>query len=152
MGMGHLSEALQAGTPPTAEDAELLLAILAVVSILYTPVMMIFWYSPMLVVWHRQPVIKSLFFSFIAVWRNRNAFMVYSLGWLLIALSISLGVVIASLLLGLSAYLGGMINMITMFIVLTFTACTLYPTYKDVMPLEASPEIPPTISPPDDQS
>ena len=50
---------------------------------LYTPVMMAFWFAPSLCFWGGVGAGKALFFSFFASWRNRNAFMVYSAGWLL---------------------------------------------------------------------
>ncbi len=40
-----------------------------------------FWHAPALVFWGRQGWAKSLFFSTMAIWRNRGAFAVYGLGW-----------------------------------------------------------------------
>jgi hypothetical protein len=41
-----------------------------------------FWHAPALVHWGRQPWAKSLFFSSIALWRNKGAFAVYGLVWM----------------------------------------------------------------------
>jgi len=38
-----------------------------------------FWHAPALVHWAGQSTAKSLFFSTVAVWRNRGAFAVYGL-------------------------------------------------------------------------
>lgn len=46
--------------------------------VLFAPLMMAFWYAPVLVAWHDLSVGKSLFFSFIACLRNWRAFLVYS--------------------------------------------------------------------------
>jgi hypothetical protein len=41
-----------------------------------------FWHAPALVHWGGQGWAKSLFFSSVALWRNKGAFAVYSLVWL----------------------------------------------------------------------
>lgn len=60
----------------------------------YIPVLMAFWYAPQLIVWKDFAVMKSLFYSFFAVWRNRWAFLRYSLAWgaLIILLSLVISV------------------------------------------------------------
>ena len=40
-----------------------------------------FWHAPALVHWGGLSAAKSLFFSTMAVWRNKGAFVVYSLAW-----------------------------------------------------------------------
>ena len=47
--------------------------------LLFVPLMMAYWYAPVLVAWHDLPVVKSLFFSLIACLRNWRAFLVYAL-------------------------------------------------------------------------
>ena len=56
-----------------------------------------FWHAPALVHWDAQGAAKSLFFSTIAVWRNKGAFIVYSLAWLGVFMLLRL---VANLLLG----------------------------------------------------
>ena len=57
-----------------------------------------FWHAPGLVFWGEQGWAKSLFFSSVAVWRNKGAFAVYGLVWmalwmlLLAVVSIGVGV------------------------------------------------------------
>jgi hypothetical protein len=41
-----------------------------------------FWHAPALVHWDGQSAGKALFFSTVACWRNKGAFIVYSLAWL----------------------------------------------------------------------
>jgi len=41
-----------------------------------------FWHAPALVFWGDPGWAKSLFFSTVAIWRNKGAFTVYSLVWL----------------------------------------------------------------------
>lgn len=54
--------------------------------LLYTPVMLAFWFAPALCYWHGMGAGKALFFSFFAVWRNTGAFLVYGIGWIVFML------------------------------------------------------------------
>jgi hypothetical protein len=58
-----------------------------------------FWHAPGLVWWGGQGWAKALFFSTVAIWRNKGAFAVYGLVWIGIGLVLAmlLGVVIALL-------------------------------------------------------
>ena len=58
-----------------------------------------FWHAPGLVWWGGQGWAKALFFSTVAIWRNKGAFAVYGLVWIGIGLvfAMLLGVVIALL-------------------------------------------------------
>ena len=47
--------------------------------VLFVPLMMAYWYAPVLAAWHGLSPVKSLFFSFVACLRNWKAFLVYSL-------------------------------------------------------------------------
>jgi len=60
-----------------------------------------FWHAPGLIWWGEQGWAKSLFFSTVAIWRNKGAFAVYGLAW------IGLGLVFAMLLGVIIALLGG---------------------------------------------
>jgi hypothetical protein len=60
---------------------------------------MMFWHAPALVHWYGMPAVKSLFFSFVACWRNLKAFGVYVLAWTVIFLASGvLALLITSLL------------------------------------------------------
>ncbi len=47
---------------------------------LMTPVLMAWWFAPVLAAWHGQGVGKSLFFSLVACWINWRAFLVFGAG------------------------------------------------------------------------
>lgn len=47
--------------------------------LLLLPLVMAYWYAPLLVAWHCYPLGKALFFSFFACLRNWRAFLAYSL-------------------------------------------------------------------------
>ena len=49
--------------------------------VLYVPLSMLFWHAPALVFWQGVSPVKSLFFSWMACWRNKGAFLVYTLVW-----------------------------------------------------------------------
>jgi len=46
-------------------------ALLALQLVLFAPIWMANWLSPLLVGWHRLPAPKAMFYSFFACWRNR---------------------------------------------------------------------------------
>jgi len=65
----------------------------------YVPLSMMFWHAPALVHWYGLPAVKSLFFSFVACWRNFKAFFVYVIAWGVIFMMAGvLALVIASLM------------------------------------------------------
>ncbi len=65
----------------------------------YVPLSMMFWHAPALVHWYGMPAVKSLFFSFMACWRNLKAFTVYVFAWGVIFMSAAvLAMLVASLL------------------------------------------------------
>jgi hypothetical protein len=57
-----------------------LMLTLQVTLILMVPLLMAFWFAPMLAAWEDMPAVKALFFSFIACARNWRPFLVYGLG------------------------------------------------------------------------
>ena len=67
-------------------------------AILYIPILMAFWFAPQLVVWQQLPPLKALFFSFVAIWLNKGAFLRYSLLWIgvILASSVVLGLLITA--------------------------------------------------------
>lgn len=98
----------------------------------------LFWYSPVLIGWHATSVGKSLFFSAVACWRNKWAFLVYGAAWaaiflfadLAIGLLVSLGIpldVAAALQLPLNVVIGSVLY------------ASFYPTFVMVFEAEKSP-------------
>ncbi len=75
---------------------------------LYLPLSLAFWHAPALVHWHQVPPAKSLFFSFVACFRNFGALTVFGLVW--VAVFIGAGIVlslVATLLVAFGAMGGG---------------------------------------------
>ena len=74
---GALRNALAGrGTPGEVEPADWLAAGFAL-AVLYMPVMMLFWFAPVLAAWHSTGAAKALFFSFFACLMNWRAFLTY---------------------------------------------------------------------------
>lgn len=72
---------------------------------LYLPLSLAFWHAPALVHWHRVPPAKSLFFSFVACFKNFGALTVFGLAW--VGVFIGAGIVL-SLLASLLVAVGAM--------------------------------------------
>lgn len=101
--------------------------------LLFAPLMMAYWYAPVLVAWHDLPVGKSLFFSFVASLRNWRAFLVY-------AASIAVvGALLPGLLLGLFGTMFGGSELLTValtslivLVLLPTLYASFYVSYRDV--------------------
>jgi len=74
------------GAPLSAElvQSDSFQRALWVTLMLYLPLSMLFWHAPALVLWQQVPALKSLFFSWMGCWRNRGAFVVYTLAWMVL--------------------------------------------------------------------
>ena len=103
------------------------------------PVLMAFWFAPVLAAWERMGAVKSLFYSFFAVLRNWRAFLAYAGAFVL-------GGAAFVLLAGTATVLAGG-NVDTMRLLgLTFTLLTLptvfgsfYASYRDIFSTAANP-------------
>lgn len=101
--------------------------------LLYTPVQMALWYAPLLTAWHGVPPFKALFFSFVAVLRNKGAFLVFALSWFGLALVASFVVRVLDALLGESPVLLSMLLSPLSLILITAVYCSFWPTYRDAV-------------------
>jgi hypothetical protein len=98
----------------------------------YTPAAMAFWYAAPLIAWQEMGVGKAVFYSFFAVKRSGQAFLVYGLAWLLI------GVILPAVLSSIVALVVGkafavMVVLLAVSLILTVVMyCSFYPTYTHV--------------------
>lgn len=78
---GTFARWLATGKRPAVEAvrADGFQAALLLAAALYTLVMMLFWFAPVLAGWHGVPVPKALFFSFFAMLMNWRAFLAYGM-------------------------------------------------------------------------
>jgi hypothetical protein len=115
------------------EDADFTLSALFIM-LLMTPVLMAWWFAPVLAAWHRLGVGKSLFFSFIACWMNWRPFLVYGLGLLIVA-GILPGVLLGILLLvmpGAANLVTALVTMPMVLIVAPTVFASFYASYRDI--------------------
>lgn len=102
---------------PELVNSEAFQAALWVSMLLYIPLSMLFWHAPALVYWQQIEPAKSLFFSWMACWRNKAAFAVYTLAWVVVFVGAGLVALLATSLLGdaqmMMAILMPMVLMVT---------------------------------------
>jgi len=98
-----------------------------------------FWHAPALVHWGHQTAVKSLFFSTVACWRNKGAFLVYCLSWLGVFLVFAL---LANLILGVigRAQLVPFVAMPASLIFSTVFYASLYFTFSDCFAPSTPPD------------
>ncbi len=115
------------------EDADLRWSAMLVTAMLL-PVMMAYWFGPVLAAWHRMPLAKSLFFSFIACWMNWRPFLTYGIGLFLLA-----GVLPGLLLLipvlifpGSAEALVAIVTVPMFLIVAPIVFASFYASYRDI--------------------
>jgi hypothetical protein len=123
----------QKRTPETVSSGSLLLAT-EIALVLLCPLIMAYWYAPVLAGWHGLSPAKALFFSFVACLRNWRPFLVYSLAIGVVATlvpGIVLGILAALLPSGASLVL--VLMMVLLILVLAPTLfASFYVSYRDV--------------------
>ena len=96
---------------------------------LYLPLSMMFWHAPALVHWHGVSPLKSLFFSWMACWRNIGAYLVYMVSWFAVfMLAASVLMLLSSLL---DASLFGMLVLPLMLLMGSMFFNSFYATFRD---------------------
>lgn len=115
------------------EDADFILPALFVM-VMMTPVMMAYWFAPVLAAWHRLSLGRALFFSFVACWMNWRPFLTYGAGLLLVA-GILPGVILGLLLLvvpGAASFITALVSVPMMLIVAPTIFASFYASYRDI--------------------
>ena len=97
---------------------------------LYLPLSLMFWHAPALVHWHGVTPVKSVFFSFMACYKNFGAFTVYGLVWVGVFMLAMLIVGVAAAALGNPSFAGlAMFPIALVFFAMFFTS--IYFTFRD---------------------
>ena len=81
------------GMSPISEEllrSETIVSTTWVALLLHIPLFMLFWHAPALLLWEPLSPAQSLFYSWMACWRNKGAFFLYAMAWLTLFLAISL--------------------------------------------------------------
>ena len=133
---GALANWMLTGGRPEAEvlQSDGFLLALALGATLYMPVMMLFWFAPVLVAWHGLGAPKALFFSFFACLMNWRAFLAYGAVGTLVTVVIPFAALFALVLAS-----GGALRLSAMSLVLPLLLALLptlfasfYASYQDV--------------------
>ena len=138
------TDAGKAATPPTEAEQKAMVrsAVQRIkLGLACAPVALLLWYAPMLVAWHGVTPGKALFFSLVAVWRNRSAFAVYALAWLV--LSLLAAIILGTVMIGLGRF-GAIVAAPAVMLLSTCMYCSVYPTYATVFVDPAAPAVPPS--------
>ncbi|MDD5324700.1 MAG: BPSS1780 family membrane protein [Polaromonas sp.] len=97
---------------------------------LYLPLSLLFWHAPALVHWHGVTPVKSLFFSFMACYKNMGAFTVFGLAWTGIFIIAILLVTLIAAMLG-SPLLATTVVFPIALIIVTMFFTSIYFTFRD---------------------
>ena len=127
------------GRPPAADfQPGHLVAPVALFAVLYTPVMMMFWFAPPLAAWHSSGVAKALFYSFFACLMNWRAFVAYgAAAALLVVVFPFVSLTVLGLLSGSSFKVPVISLAFPLLIVLLPTLfASFYASYRDVFGVE----------------
>ena len=115
--------------PITPEALRQVYLVLFFGAMLYVPVAMLMWFSPVLVAWEDMSVPQALFSSALACWSNKAAFFLYLSIWsaILIAIPLTIGMIFDAMNLGqVASYIIAPISMAG----LTVMHCSFYATWK----------------------
>jgi hypothetical protein len=119
-------------TPAEVEDADWLAAALAL-AVLYVPVMMLFWFAPVLAAWHSAGVAKALFFSFFACLMNWRAFVAYGVVTGLVMFVVPLAILVLPLaVLGADRARLAPLVLPLVVLMLPILFASFYASYRDV--------------------
>jgi hypothetical protein len=112
------------------EMAELLTP-LAVVALLYTPVLMLFWFAPQLAAWHGLGAAKALFFSFVACLMNWRALLVYGVATAVVTVLLASAALMSAALLSAKVVPGVLVLPLAILLLPTLFG-SFYASYRDV--------------------
>jgi hypothetical protein len=107
---------------------------------LYVILAALFWYAPVMVGWHGTSTVQALFFSAIACWRNKWAFLVYGVIWVCLFFAVDL---FSSMLvtLGVSLEMAATLQVPLNITLGSVMYCSFYPSYVSVLSQHPNAEV-----------
>jgi len=134
---GALATWMLAGRKPEDEvlQSEEFLTALVAAAALYAPVLMMFWFAPLLAAWHGAGPAKAVFFSFFACLMNWRAFLAYGAVTALLALALPLAVLGVVTLASLKVAPMALVFPLLIVLLPTLFA-SFYASYRDVFGTE----------------
>src|SRR5713226_876594 len=133
---GALLRWVLSGEPPPKEallDGSLLRALM-IAPLAAVPVLMAFWFAPVLAAWNRMGAAQSLFYSFFAVWRNWRAFVVYGAALALAGLVFITAVTAAAIATRGQVEVLRFLGLIFTLLTLPIVFASFYASYRDIFP------------------
>ena len=117
-----------------ADEAAAFMADMGVIVVLASPLLMAFWFAPLLTAWDGVSAGKSLFFSFVASWRNWRCFAMYGLALALVGAALPglILIVAGTLSQSLLSILSVALRMLLIFILAPTMVASVYLSYRDV--------------------
>ena len=143
---GALLHWVLSGQEPSVEalrDGSVSSAML-VAALAATPVLMAFWFAPVLAAWNRSGAAQSLFYSFFAVWRNWRAFLVYGAVLALAGAAFLMTVTAVAVLTQGQIQVLRSLALIFTLLTLPTVFASFYASYRDIFPENAVPTEPPS--------
>ncbi|MDP1610166.1 MAG: BPSS1780 family membrane protein [Sulfuritalea sp.] len=149
LGGAAFGEPINISDGMSQEEAMTLAADLGVMLVLASPFLMAFWFAPLLTAWNGVGAGKSLFFSFVASWRNWRAFAMYGLALLLVGAVVpGLILIVAGLLSqALLNILSVALRMLLIFVLAPTIVASVYLSYRDVFATPAPEPVPAPVQP-----
>ena len=112
---------------------------LPLAAILATPVLMAFWFAPLLVVFEQMPASKSLFYSFFACLRNWRALIVYGGAVTMFAMFIAMFVAIFAVMAGGNPHAARGFMLAATIMIMPTLFGSFYAAYADIFPRDDVP-------------
>jgi len=104
-----------------------------VAALVYLPILMVTWFAPQLVAWHRLPIAKALFFSFFTCWRNRWPFLMLAAALSVLSFAVIFLVTQLLQIFGASPQLASMLFAPIALILISIGYATQYPIYRSLI-------------------
>jgi hypothetical protein len=145
IGASVLGDPVNLNDGMSTEELVALTTDMAILLVLASPLLMAFWFAPLLTAWDGVGAAKSLFFSFVASWRNWKAFAAYGVVLVLVGAVVP-GVILiiaGQISQSLLTVLNTALRMILIFVLAPTMVASVYLSYRDVFaaPPEPEPEL-----------
>jgi hypothetical protein len=126
--------------PGQAMSEEEMIISMAQLMLIAMPVVAAFWFAPLLTAWDEVSPTKSVFFSFVASWRNWRAFALYGLAAGVFAVGIPGLLLIAANAISepLAHGLSIAVRMLLIFVMAPVMMASIFVSYQDVFHGEAA--------------
>lgn len=136
------------GTPVSLTDAtptlseEEMIGIMARLFVIAVPAIAAFWFAPLLTGWDGVAPLKSVFFSFVAAWRNWRAFLVFGFTVIVVAIILPgfLMIVANTLSKALLEVLAVALKLAIIFVLAPTMMASIYVSYQDVFHGPSQPD------------